>query len=103
MNKFKLLYIKVKQNKWINKYTITLVIFGILITFFDSNSLIARYKVYREKQRLKKEITEYKKQIEKDKAFLDAIESDTKALEQFAREEYKMKAPNEDVYIIKED
>ncbi len=103
MNKFKLLYIKIKQNKWINKYTITLVIFGILITFFDSNSLIARYKVYREKQRLKKEITEYKKQIEKDKAFLDAIESDTKALEQFAREEYKMKAPNEDVYIIKED
>ena len=103
MNKFKLLYIKIKQNKWINKYTITLVIFGILITFFDSNSLIARYKVYREKQRLKKEIAEYKKQIEKDKAFLDATESDTKALEQFAREEYKMKAPNEDVYIIKED
>ena len=61
MNKLKLLYIKIKQNKWINKYTITLVIFGILITFFDSNSLIARYKVYREKQQLKKEIAEYKK------------------------------------------
>ncbi len=103
MNKLKLLYIKIKQNKWINKYTITLVIFGILITFFDSNSLIARYKVYREKQQLKKEIAEYKKNIENDQEFLNAIESDSKALEQFAREEYKMKAPNEDVYIIKEN
>ena len=103
MNKLKLLYIKIKQNKWINKYTITLVIFGILITFFDSNSLIARSKVYREKQQLKKEIAEYKKNIENDQEFLNAIESDSKALEQFAREEYKMKAPNEDVYIIKED
>ena len=102
MNKLKLLYIKIKQNKWINKYTITLVIFGILIIFFDSNSLIDRYKAYREKKELQKEIAKYKEQIEKDKAFLDAIKSDTDALEQFAREEYKMKAPDEDVYIIKE-
>ena len=50
-----------------------------------------------------KEIAEYKKNIENDQEFLNAIESDSKALEQFAREEYKMKAPNEDVYIIKED
>ena len=102
MNKFKLFYIKIKQNKWINKYTITLAIFAIIIIFADSNSLIDRYKAYREKQRLEKEITKYKKQIEKDEAFLKAIESNTEALEQFAREEYKMKAPNEDVYIIKE-
>ena len=102
MNKLKLFYIKLKQNKCINKYTIALVLFGILIVFVDSNSLINRYKVYREKKQLQKEIAEYKKQIEKDKAFLEAIESDSKALEQFAREEYKMKAPDEDVYIIKE-
>ena len=102
MNKFKLLYIKIKQNKWINKYTITLLIFAIIIIFIDDNSLIDRYKAYREKQRLKKEIAEYKKQIEKDQAFLDAIKSDSDVLEKFAREEYKMKAANEDVYIIKE-
>ena len=103
MNKLKLLYIKLKQNKWINKYTITLVIFAIIIIFFDSNSLIDRYKAYREKQELKKEIAEYKEQIKKDQEFLDAIQSDTEALEKFAREEYKMKGENEDVYIIKED
>ena len=103
MNKLKLLYIKIKQIKWINKYTITLLIFAIIIIFIDDNSLIDRYKAYLEKRELKKEITKYQNQIDKDEAFLKAIESNTEALEQFAREEYKMKAPNEDVYIIKED
>ena len=37
MNKLKLLYIKLKQNKWINKYTITLLIFAIIIIFVDDN------------------------------------------------------------------
>ena len=59
MNKLKLLYIKLKQNKWINKYTISLVIFAIIIIFIDDSSLIDRYKAYREKQELKKEKAKY--------------------------------------------
>ena len=103
MNKLKLLYIKLKQNKWINKYTISLVVFAIIIIFIDDSSLIDRYKAYREKQELKKEKAKYEENIKKDQEFLDAIQSDTEALEKFAREEYKMKGENEDVYIIKED
>ena len=103
MNKLKLLYIKLKQNKWINKYTISLVVFAIIIIFIDDSSLIDRYKAYREKQKLKKEKAKYEENIKKDQEFLDAIQSDTEALEKFAREEYKMKGENEDVYIIKED
>ena len=102
MNKLKLLYIKLKQNKWINKYTISLVIFAIIIIFIDDSSLIDRYKAYREKQELKKEKVKYEENIKKDQEFLDAIQSDTEALEKFAREEYKIKGENEDVYIIKE-
>jgi Skp family chaperone for outer membrane proteins len=102
MNKLKLLYIKLKQNKWINKYTISLVVFAIIIIFIDDSSLIDRYKAYREKQELKKEKAKYEENIKKDQEFLDAIQSDTEALEKFAREEYKMKGENEDVYIIKE-
>ena len=103
MNKLKLLYIKLKQNKWINKYTITLVIFAIIIIFFDSNSLIDRYKAYLEKRELQKEKAQYEENIKKDQQFLDAIQSNPEELEKFAREEYKMKGKNEDVYIIKED
>lgn len=102
MNKLKLLYIKIKQNKWINKYTITLAIFAIIIIVIDDNSLVDRYKAYREKCELQKEKARYEENIKKDKEFLEAIQSDPKALEKFAREEYKMKSADEDVYIIKE-
>ena len=102
MNKLKLLYIKIKQNKWINKYTITLAVFAIIIVFVDDNSLIDRYKAYREKRELQKEKAQYEENIKKDKEFLEAIQSDPMALEKFAREEYKMKSEDEDVYIIKE-
>ena len=103
MNKLKLLYIKLKQNKWINKYTITLLIFAIIIIFIDDNSLIDRYKAYLEKRELQKEKAKYEENIKKDQEFLDAIQSNPEELEKFAREEYKMKGKNEDVYIIKED
>ena len=102
MNKLKLLYIKIKQNRWINKYTVTLAIFAIIIVFVDDNSLIDRYKAYREKRELQKEKAQYEENIKKDKEFLEAIQSDPMALEKFAREEYKMKSDDEDVYIIKE-
>lgn len=102
MNKLKLLYIKIKQNKWINKYTVTLAVFAIIIVFVDDNSLIDRYKAYREKRELQKEKAQYEENIKKDKEFLEAIQSDPMALEKFAREEYKMKSEDEDVYIIKE-
>ena len=97
MNKLKLFYIKLKQNKWINKYTITLLIFAIIIIFVDDNSLIDRYKAYLEKRELQKEKAKYEENIKKDQEFLDAIQSDPEALEKFAREEYKMKGKNEDV------
>ena len=102
MNKLKLLYIKIKQNRWINKYTVTLAIFAIIIVFVDDNSLIDRYKAYRKKRELQKEKAQYEENIKKDKEFLEAIQSDPMALEKFAREEYKMKSEDEDVYIIKE-
>ena len=102
MNKLKLLYIKIKQNKWINKYTITLAVFAVIIIVVDDNSLVDRYKAYREKSELQKEKDRYEENIKKDKEFLEAIQSDPKALEKFAREEYKMKGDDEDVYIIKE-
>ena len=102
MNKLKLFYIKLKQNKWINKYTITLAIFAVIIIVVDDNSLVDRYKAYREKCELQKEKAKYEENIKKDQEFLDAIQSDPEALEKFAREEYKMKGEGEDVYIIKE-
>ncbi len=103
MNKLKLLYIKIKQNKWINKYTITTFIFVIIIVFFDSSSFIKRYKAHREKQQLQEEIDTYKENIKHDEALLEALNSNIDSLERFAREEYTMQKSDEDIFIIKED
>ena len=50
---------------------------------------------------LEKEIKHYQKEIEINSKKLNDLHTDKEGLERFAREEYFMKKPNEDVYIIK--
>ena len=100
--RLKHLYARIKENKYINKYTITLGVFVIYIVFFDGNSLLHRYDTHKRQKEVNKEIVHYQQEIEENKALLDALGSDTETLERFAREHYKMKRPNEDVYIVRE-
>ena len=51
---------------------------------------------------LEKEIKFYQKEIEVNRKKLEDLHTDKEGLERFAREEYFMKRPNEDVFIIKE-
>ena len=65
------------------------------------SSLYKRY-TYDEKIRsLEKEIKHYQKEIEINSKKLNDLHTDKEGLERFAREEYFMKKPNEDVFIIK--
>lgn len=67
------------------------------------SSLYKRY-TYDEKIRsLEKEIEFYKNEIEVNSKKLNDLHTDREGLERFAREEYFMKSPNEDIFIIKED
>lgn len=86
----------------INKYwLVTILFFGLTFTAGDSN-LYKRY-VYDEKIRdLEKEIKRYKEEIEINTKKLNDLRTDKEGLERFAREEYHMKKPNEDVFVIKE-
>ncbi len=83
-----------------NKYTLTIIIFVIWLLLLDSNNLIARYKEMRELHRLKNEREYYLKKIEADKRMLNELKTDDQNLEKFAREQYRMKKPDEDLYII---
>jgi cell division protein FtsB len=49
---------------------------------------------------LKQEIEYYKDKSEKSKQRLQELKSDKEDLEKFARERYRMHAPNEDVYVV---
>ena len=49
---------------------------------------------------LKQEIEYYKDKSEKSKQRLQELKSDKEDLEKFARERYRMHAPDEDVYVV---
>jgi cell division protein DivIC len=83
-----------------NKYILTIVIFVIWVSLLDSNNLIARYKEMRELHKLKIDKEYYSRRIEEDKQKLHELKTDDHNLEKFAREQYRMKKPDEDLYII---
>jgi cell division protein FtsB len=49
---------------------------------------------------LKQEINHYKTRTEESKQRLQELSSDKEDLEKFARERYRMHAPDEDVYVV---
>lgn len=85
----------------INAYWLVTIVFFALTFVMGDSSLHKRY-TYDEKIRsLEKEIKHYQKEIEINSKKLNDLHTDKEGLERFAREEYFMKKPNEDVYIIK--
>ena len=85
----------------INAYWLVTIVFFALTFVMGDSSLYKRY-TYDEKIRsLEKEMKHYQKEIEINSKKLNDLHTDKEGLERFAREEYFMKKPNEDVYIIK--
>lgn len=83
-----------------NKYLLTIIIFFVWLLLLDSNNLIARYKEIKNLHKLRSEREYYLKRIEEDKSKLHELKTDNQNLEKFAREQYRMKKPDEDLYII---
>lgn len=83
-----------------NKYLLTLIIFIIWIVLLDSNNLISRRKEIKNLKKLRAEREYYVQRIEEDKRKLYELKTDDRNLEKFAREEYRMKKPDEDLFII---
>ena len=83
-----------------NKYLLTILIFFLWLLLFDSNNLISRYKDMRELHKFKIDREYYIKRIEEDRRKLHELKTDNHNLEKFAREQYRMKKPDEDIYII---
>jgi cell division protein FtsB len=83
-----------------NKYILTILIFLIWILLLDTNNLIARYKDIRELHKLRNDKEYYTKKIEVEKSKLKELKTDDQNLEKFAREQYHMKKPDEDLYIV---
>jgi cell division protein FtsB len=75
----------------------------MVITFFVGDSNLYKRYMYDEKIRvLEKEIKHYRKEIELNQKKLDDLNTSKERLERFAREEYFMKEPDEDVFIVED-
>lgn len=85
-----------------NKYVIILLLFVIWMIFFDENSFINHWELDKEIDNLEKSNEYYRDQIEQDKKVIDNL-NDPDSLEKYAREEYKMKKENEEIFLIEYD
>lgn len=85
-----------------NKYVITLVAFLVWISFFSQYNLMERVRLSRNYNQLKYEKEYYQEQIKRDSTRLHELTTDDDNLEKFAREQYYMKKPNEDIFVVVE-
>jgi cell division protein DivIC len=74
--------------------------FLVYMIFFDPNDFISQYKMKGVLKDLEEEKAYYKEKIIEVEEEREALLRDNKKLEQFARENYLMKKPTEDVYVI---
>jgi cell division protein DivIC len=86
-----------------NFYIIIGVVFLVWLTFFDSNDLYTQLKQTAKLKGLEDEKEFYVEKIAEVKADREELLSDDELLEKFARENYLMKKPTEDIYIIVEN
>lgn len=83
-----------------NKYLLAIIVFLAVILFIDSNNLIERAKDNRKLRELKAEKEYYINKIETENEKLRELQTDNDNLEKFAREQFLMKRPDEDIYVI---
>lgn len=85
-----------------HKYLLTIVIFGIFITFIDENSICKRIGFKYEIYQLEKEIKSYNEQYDESTQKLNKLSNDPNTIEKIAREKFLMKLPNEDIFLIED-
>lgn len=90
---------KILRNKWI----VASVLFLTWIVFFDENSIVSHQKNKRRLYELNQQEQYYKERIIADKQKLKDLEAGEEKLEKFAREQYFMSKPGEDVFVIVDD
>ena len=84
----------------LNKYWLAIIIFLIITFIIGDSNLYKRYEYDEKIRQLENEIKEYRKEIEENRKKLDDLHTSQERLERFAREEYLMKKPDEDLFII---
>jgi cell division protein DivIC len=94
------------RSKWVrvlkNKYFISSLLFLAWIIFFDENSFVSHAENNRRLNELNRQKEYYQERIETDKQKLEDLNAGINELEKFAREQFFMSKPDEDIFIVVE-
>jgi len=82
---------------------LTIAVFAIWMLFFDQNNMVDRVKMSSEIKQLEEDREYYLEQIQKDSARLNELTTNKENLEKYAREQFLMKKPEEDVFVVLEE
>lgn len=92
-----------KIQPWVkNKFILTSAVFLLWLIIFDRSNWFDMVGEVRAIHKLEKEKDYYKKKIESDGQKLNELKTNDENLEKFAREQYLMKKPNEEIFVIEE-
>lgn len=84
-----------------NKYVVATLIFLVVIVFIDDYSLRVSSRLGRQVEELKAEEQALSEAIVADSAAAAELRRSLDVKEHYGRENYYMKRPNEDIYVIK--
>ena len=91
-----------KYKHKVNKYQITIVVFLVVTFFIGDNTLLDGIR-YESKIKLLRSDIEVCKKVNDEKLHqLNALQGDKESLEKFAREQFLMTKPGEDLFLIVE-
>lgn len=91
-----------KYRRKLNKYWVAVIIFVILTFFTGESTILKRISYTRQIKQLENEIKYCTGEKEKNLEKLNAIKSSKESLERYAREQFLMTKPDEELFIISE-
>ena len=82
-----------------NIYLLVLIVFVIWMLFFDAHSLLFHHELNSDIEELEYQKEHYKNEMAKDDKAIKELSTE-EGIERTARENYYMKKPDEDIFII---
>lgn len=86
-----------------NKYWIVAIVGVLIVGFVDENSLLQHVRNRVAIRELETQISEYNERYERDNTRLKQLRRNPKAITKIARENYFMKADDEDIFVLSDD
>lgn len=92
--------LKFLQHYILNKYVIAICLFLVWMVFFDKTSFLVINELNGEINKYEEQLEYYKTEYDKNDQFYKKLMNNKSEKEKYARENYFMKKPNEEIFIL---